>query len=217
MVLTLTTQDGKQISAYRQGEGQDIGLVVLQEIFGVNSHIRSVVDRFAKAGFDTIAPALFDRVEPGVELGYTPEDIQKGLALRAGVSTEQTLLDIQSAIEILGDKPVFIVGYCWGGTLAWLSAHHFPELKAASCWYGGGIAQNKGLEAKIPVQMHFAERDSSIPLSDVEAIQAAQPAVEYYIYPNVDHGFGCDQRGSYDETAHQQALKRTLEFFARHK
>ena len=110
-MLTLSTQDGKQISAYRQGEEQAIGLVVLQEIFGVNSHIRSVVERFAAAGFDTIAPALFDRVEPGVELGYTPEDIQRGLELRAGVSTEQTLLVIQTAIEALGDKPICIVGY----------------------------------------------------------------------------------------------------------
>ena len=216
-MVTLSTQDGKQISAYRQGEEQAIGLVVLQEIFGVNNHIRSVVERFAAAGFDTIAPALFDRVEPGVELGYTPEDIQRGLELRAGVSTEQTLLDIQSAIEALGDKPICIVGYCWGGTLAWLSAHHFPQLKEASCWYGGGIAQHKDLQAKIPVQMHFAELDKSIPLSDVKAIREAQPKAEMYLYSGVDHGFGCEQRGSFNEKAYKLAYERTLQFFTRHR
>lgn len=216
-MLTLQTQDGKVISAYRQGEGQAVGIVVLQEIFGVNQHIREVVDKFAQAGFDAIAPALFDRVEPNVELAYTPEDIQKGLALRAGVNVEDTLLDIQSAIQALGDKPVYIVGYCWGGTLSWLAAHHFPELKAASCWYGGGIAANKKLEVQIPVQMHFAELDKSIPLSDVKAIRDWQPKVEMYLYSGADHGFGCDHRGAFDEKAYQLAWTRTLEFFVKHR
>lgn len=217
MNINLTTADGKTISAYRTGDANaKRGLVVLQEIFGINSHIREVCDRFAKEGYDVIAPALFDRAEQGVELGYTGDDVQAGLALRSKVELADTLKDIEAAIKQLAGKPVAVVGYCWGGALAWEAAAKLDGLSAASCWYGGGIAQAKDLTARIPVQMHFGGQDGSIPMSDVEAIQAAQPDVEFHIYPEAGHGFGCNQRGSYNDDAYQLAQERTLRFFDKH-
>jgi len=217
MNIKLTTADGQTISAYRTGDtNAKRGIVVLQEIFGVNGHIRNVCETFAKQGYDVIAPALFDRAQKDVELGYTAEDVQAGLALRAKVDLADTLKDIEAAIKALAGKPVAIVGYCWGGALAWQAACKLDGLSAASCWYGGGIAQAKDLQAKIPVQMHFGGQDNSIPLSDVEAIQAAQPGVESHLYPDAGHGFGCDQRGSYNAAAYQLAQERTLKFFDQH-
>ncbi|MBO9352374.1 dienelactone hydrolase family protein [Bordetella petrii] len=217
MDIELKTEDGQTISAYRAGDANaKRGLVVLQEIFGVNGHIRDVCETFAKQGYDVIAPALFDRAQKDVELGYTGEDVQAGLALRAKVDLADTLKDIEAAIKALAGKPVAIVGYCWGGALAWQAACKLGGLAAASCWYGGGIAQAKDLTPKIPVQMHFGGKDGSIPMSDVEAIQAAQPNVEFHVYPEAGHGFGCDQRGSYDAAAYQLAQERTLRYFDQH-
>lgn len=217
MNTKLTTEDGQTISAYRSGDtNTKRGLIVLQEIFGINGHIRNVCDTFAKQGYDVIAPALFDRAQKDVELGYTSDDVQAGLALRAKVDLADTLTDIKAAIESLAGKPIAIVGYCWGGALAWQAACKLDGLSAASCWYGGGIAQAKDLVAQIPVQMHFGEQDGSIPMSDVEIIQAAQPTVQSHVYPDAGHGFGCDQRGSYNAAAYQLAQERTLRFFDQH-
>ena len=217
MDIQLTTQDGQTISAYRTGDANaKRGLIVLQEIFGVNGHIRNVCDTFAKQGYDVIAPALFDRAQKDVDLGYTAEDVQAGLALRAKVDLADTLKDIEAAIQMLAGKPVAIVGYCWGGALAWHAACKLDGLSAASCWYGGGIAQAKDLTARIPVQMHFGGQDGSIPMSDVEAILAAQPNVESHVYPEAGHGFGCNQRGSYNAAAYQLAQERTLRYFDQH-
>jgi Dienelactone hydrolase and related enzymes len=217
MNINLITEDAQTISAYCAGdENSKRGLVVLQEIFGVNSHIRNVCDRFAQEGYYVIAPALFDRAEKNVELGYTGDDVQAGLALRSKVALEDTLKDIDAAIKHLDDRSVAIVGYCWGGALAWQAAAKLGGLSAASCWYGGGIAQAKDLTARIPVQMHFGDQDGSIPMADVEAIQAAQPGVELHVYQGAGHGFGCDQRGSFNEAAYKLAQERTLRFFDEH-
>ncbi|MGI4950251.1 MAG: dienelactone hydrolase family protein [Janthinobacterium lividum] len=211
--IQLTSKDGHSFSAYQAGP-QDTGpaLVVVQEIFGVNSHIRRVCDRFAAAGFRVIAPALFDRATPGSELGYTEADVAKGLELRARVPEEKALLDIETAAATLGGA-VGIVGYCWGGTLAWLGATRSSSFKAAVGWYGGGIAATCTETPRCPVQLHFGATDHGIPLADVDKIRAAQPAVDVFVYEGAGHGFGCDERGSYDAAAYDTAHARTLAFF----
>ncbi|MGB6104787.1 MAG: dienelactone hydrolase family protein [Pusillimonas sp.] len=211
---TLNTKDNQSISAFRAGQGNGRGLVLLQEIFGVNAHIRETAERFASEGFDVVAPALFDRVEKNVELDYSPESVQRGLALRAQIPLEHTLLDIEAAIETLKDKPTFIIGYCWGGTLSWHAACKLAGLAGASCWYPGGIGQAKDLSCAIPVQVHFGETDTSIPLTEVEAFRQAQPDVSVHVYEGAGHGFGCDQRGSFNQQAYELARDRTLAFFA---
>lgn len=213
--MKLTAKDGHTFGAYVAGsEDARYGLVVVQEIFGVNSHMRSVADGFAAQGYRVICPALFDRAEPGTELGYTAEDVQKGLAIRAKIDESKTLMDIDACADTFAPgMKVGIVGYCWGGTIAWLAVcrdeHRFS---AASCWYGGGIASAKDKKPTAPVQMHFGEKDASIPMGDVEAIRAAQPDVEIHTYANAGHGFGCDQRGSFQAEATLSAQERTLSF-----
>jgi len=217
MNQTLVASDGTTLSAYRSGSADaPRAIVVLQEIFGVNSHMREVCDRFAAQGYDVIAPALFDRATPGVQLGYTPDDIQEGLKLRARIKLEDTLQDIRAAIAALQGKPAAIVGYCWGGALSWHAACQLDGLRAAACWYGGGIAQALDQTARIPVQMHFGDQDSSIPMRDVQAIQAAHPQIDLHVYVGAGHGFGCDQRASYHPESYALAQQRTLDFFARH-
>ncbi|TEA77219.1 dienelactone hydrolase family protein [Allopusillimonas ginsengisoli] len=217
MNRTLKTQDETTLSAYHAGDADaPRALVVLQEIFGVNGHIREVCDRFAAEGYEVIAPALFDRIAPNIELGYGPDDIQEGRALRNKLALEASLSDIQAAIDALGDKPIGIIGYCWGGALAWQAACKLDKLKAAVCWYGGGIADARSLTPKVPVQMHFGDQDKSIPMSDVNAIKTAQPDVQIIVYEGADHGFGCDHRGSYDEAAYMLAQERSLAFFDRY-
>jgi carboxymethylenebutenolidase len=216
-MITLTAADGHSFSAYRAGpEGATMGLVVVQEIFGVNSHMRFASDALAAAGFAVVSPALFDRVETGVELGYTPEDIQAGLALRAKITEEQVMLDIEAAAASLGVSAVGIIGYCWGGTIAWWGATRSTSFKAASGWYGGGIAATKTETPNCPVQLHFGAEDHGIPLADVDAIRAAQPGVEVYVYEGAGHGFGCEQRGSFDQTSFDLAQSRSLDFFRKH-
>jgi len=215
--VTLKAADGFSYSAYTAGSADaKAGLVVVQEIFGVNHHMRDMADRFAAAGYAVCAPALFDRVEPGVELGYTPDDIAKGRDYRMTLSDAQVMADIAAAAAYLGGKKLGIVGYCFGGTVAWWGATRTTKFSAASCWYGGGIAGTKDERPNCPVQMHFGETDASIPMSDVEAVRAAQPKAETYVYLGAGHGFGCDERGSYSEPDYELAQQRTLAFFAKH-
>lgn len=217
-MLTLTAADGHEFQAFAAGDlNAPRALVVLQEIFGVNDHIRAVAERFASYGYRVLAPALFDRVTPGIELAYTQEGIADGLAARAKISPEKTLLDIQATASALGpNKPVGIIGYCWGGSLAWLGATQTNQFKAASCWYGGQIIETKDAKPNCPVQMHFGAEDHGIPLQDVEAIKAAQPNVEVYLYPKAQHGFGCDQRSSFSQKDWELAFLRSLTLFAEH-
>ncbi|MBK1780304.1 dienelactone hydrolase family protein [Advenella sp. WQ 585] len=218
MYMTLRAEDGHVFDAYVTGEETArAGIVLIQEIFGVNSHIRDVAGFFAAQGYRVVAPALFDRVQAKVELGYAQQDIQKGLELRSEISQEQVMMDIAAAVQALEKQSsVGVVGYCWGGTLAWLAASEIASVNAASCWYGGGLAQVATEQTAVPVQMHFGELDKSIPLSDIEIIRQAQPDAEMFVYPGVDHGFGCDQRGSYNQAATELARQRTLSFFAKH-
>lgn len=223
--ITLKSQDGQAVKAYVAAPaGQPKGgLVVLQEIFGVNSHIRSVADGFASEGYWAIAPATFERVKEGVELGYTESDMQAGFALKTAVEAlpaPGVLADIQAAIDEAARKSrakVGVVGYCWGGLMTWRSACQLNGIAAAVSYYGGGmtVGDDSSRQAKCPVLAHFAEQDHWIPLDTVQAFSVLHPDVEVQTY-NAHHGFNCDQRGAYDATAASLARKRTLAFFADH-
>ncbi|WP_311223449.1 MULTISPECIES: dienelactone hydrolase family protein [unclassified Acidovorax] len=223
--VDLTSADGFTVPAWvAQPEGPVRGaVVVLQEIFGVNSHIRSVADRLAARGYAAVAPATFERVAPGVELGYTGEDMQAGMALKTQVEAlpgAGVLPDIQAAIDHaaqLGGGKVGIVGFCWGGLLTWRAACELKGLSAAICYYGGGMTQDEeaARTPACPVLAHFGRRDHFIPLDGVQALSRAHPEVEIHVY-DADHGFNCDQRGSYDEASATAARERTLAFLAQH-
>lgn len=215
--IELSARDGHTLSAYRVTSAQaKKGLVVAQEIFGVNEHIRHVCDAFAEQGYDVIAPALFDRAERGVELGYAPEDVARGVDLRAWVPEAGTVCDIEAAAAALGDKAVGLVGYCWGGTVAWWGATRSRRFSAAVGWYGGSIAAYRRAKPNCPVQLHFGELDASIPLVDVHVIREAHPGVESFLYPGVGHAFGTVGRANYDAEATALAQERTLAFFSKH-
>jgi carboxymethylenebutenolidase len=216
-MIKLTTKDGATIGAYKAvPEGKPRGgMVVLQEIFGVNHHIRNVTDRFAAQGYLAIAPALFDRVGPDIQLGYNPDDVKQGAEVRAKTKIEESLADVEAAIAAASAAgPVGVIGFCWGGTLAYAAATHFP-VAAAVGYYGGGIATIIADKLKAPVELHFGEQDTHIPMSDVEKIKTAHPGMPVYVYP-AGHGFNCDERGSYDKASADIARTRSLEFFARH-
>lgn len=210
--IRLTAADGVTISAYRARPKGDPkgGVVVVQEIFGVNDHIRAVADGFAADGYEAIAPAIFDRVETGVEVGYDEPGFAKGREVRAKAGGDKPLLDITAAVTALPGK-VGVVGYCWGGSLAWLSATRLDGIACAIGYYGGQIAQFKDETPRCPVILHFGETDKSIPMSDVEAIAAAHPEVPIYIYP-AGHGFNCDRRADYHPDSARMARQRTIGF-----
>ena len=220
--IDLTAADGFSFSAYvAQPDGKPkAGIVVLQEIFGVNSHIRSVADGYAAEGYLAVAPATFHRVKPGVDLGYTAEDMGAGMALKAAVEAlpaPGVMPDIEAAIKHAAQAgKVGIVGYCWGGLLTWRAACMLSGLSAAVPYYGGGVtaAEEIGRRPRVPVLAHFGEKDHWIPVDTVEALKKAQPEVEVHIYA-ADHGFNCDQRGSYDAPSAKLARERTLAFFAK--
>ncbi|TFY97772.1 dienelactone hydrolase family protein [Ramlibacter rhizophilus] len=219
----LQAADGHRFAAYvaRPAGTPRGGIVVLQEIFGVNSHIRSVADGFAAEGYLAVAPSTFSRVQPNVDLGYGEQDRNAGFALKSAVDAlpaAGVMQDIEAAIAHAAQAgKVGIVGYCWGGLLSWRAAGSAPGLAAAVCYYGGGMTspEEAGRQPRVPVMAHFGEKDHYIPLDTVEAFRRAQPDVEVHVYP-ADHGFNCDQRGSHDAQAAQLARTRTLEFFARH-
>lgn len=223
--ITLTAADGRAFPAYEaRPTGQPRGaVVVVQEIFGVNSHIRSVADGCAQAGYLAVAPAAFDRVQPGVELGYAEADIGVGQTLKAAVEAlpaPGVQADIQAAIDHAarhsGTK-VGIVGYCWGGLLAWRAASLLSGLSAAVPYYGGGMTTEaeRVRQPRCPVMAHFAEQDKWIALDSVQAFSQAQPGVSVHLY-GAHHGFNCDQRGAWHAPSAQLARERTLAFFAQH-
>lgn len=195
------------------------GILLIQEIFGVNSHIKEVADLYAAAGYVVLAPDVFWRVEPGVQLGYTPEDVQKGAAFAGKCKPEEIVQDLGKALETLKQQPQFAgkvgaVGYCMGGTYAYLLATN-DSVDVAVGYYGGSI--DKYLDAAknlhCPIMLHFGEKDTHIPQSKVEAIAAALKGkghVEIFVYKNADHGFNCDQRKSYDRQSAMLAFGRTM-------
>jgi carboxymethylenebutenolidase len=218
--IELAAADGHRFDAYvaPPQAGPRGAVVVLQEIFGVNAHVRGVADGYAADGWLAVAPALFDRFERGLEIGYEPADVQRGIALKAASPNDKALLDIAAAIghatKASGGK-VGVVGYCWGGLLAWLSACSLDGLGCAVAYYGGGMPAHKSLAPRCPVLVHFGERDQSIPLAAAEEFRAAQPRVEVHFYP-AGHGFNCEQRASFDAASARLARERSLAFFAAH-
>ena len=218
--VELTAADGFKLGAYVAKPAGDTqgGVVVIQEIFGVNRHIRAVADGYAAAGYVAIAPQIFDRVERQVELGYSAQaDFDKGLRIAFhDLKIPDTLLDLQAAVDYAAKfGRVGVVGYCFGGLLTWLSACELDKVAVVSSYYGGGTAKEAQRRARCPVMMHFGEKDQHIPLSDVDTIRRAQPDVQIFVY-DADHGFNCDERGSYDQTSASLALERTLNFFEKH-
>jgi carboxymethylenebutenolidase len=214
--INLTAKDGAIIGAYRSAPTDEPkgGIVVLQEIFGVNHHIRAVADRYAAAGYLAIAPALFDRVEAGVELGYGEAERPRAMQIRGRTKLEETLADIEAAVALAAaGGNVGVVGYCWGGTLAWAAATRLSDISAAVGYYGGGIAGMLNEQPRVPVMLHFGERDKHIALSDVDRIKAAHPEIPVFVYP-ADHGFNCDERESYDAKSATEAQSRTFAFLA---
>jgi carboxymethylenebutenolidase len=213
----LTAADGNRLTAYEVApEGARAAVVVVQEIFGVNGHIRSIVDRYASYGYRVIAPALFDRVESGVELAYDEEGIARGRAIATQIAFEPAMLDVAAAVEhVRGTGAVGVVGYCFGGSLAWLSASRLP-VAAAVGYYGGQVHALSDRNPVVPTMLHFGELDHAIPLDHVQAIAAAHPDVPVHVYEGAEHGFNCDARGSYHALSAAIAQGRTLEFFVDH-
>ena len=223
--IQLQSADGFKFDAYvaQPAQPAKAAVVVLQEIFGVNDHIRKVADGYAQAGYLAIAPATFARSKTGVELGYTPDDMNAGFALKTAIEAlpaPGVIADIQAAVNHAAatcQGKVGVVGYCWGGLLTWRSAALVSGLSAAVPYYGGGVTTEAEAQRKplCPVLAHFGEKDHWIPLETVESFKKAQPGVEVHVYA-ADHGFNCDQRGSYNEAAAKVARQRTLDFFAKH-
>jgi carboxymethylenebutenolidase len=217
--LTLNAEDGHRLSAYRAAPAGAPrgGLVVVQEIFGVNSHIRNVADGWAADGYVALAPALFDRVERNVEMGYGADDIQQGRELRGKISTDDAVRDVRAAVRELARDGlrVGVVGYCWGGTMAWLAATRIEGLSATVGYYGGGIADTAAESPRCPVMLHFGETDASIPKEHYEKVRRLHPMIPVHVYP-AGHGFSCDARGSYEERSARLARERTLAFFRQH-
>ncbi|SFN32018.1 dienelactone hydrolase family protein [Variovorax sp. OV329] len=221
--IDLTAKDGFVFPAYvAEPAGKPKGaVVVVQEIFGVNSHIRSVADGYAADGYLAVAPATFQRVKPGVEMGYTEEDMKAGFALKMaveGLPAPGVMQDLQAAVDYAAKAgKVGIVGYCWGGLLTWRAAAELSGLSAAVPYYGGGMTtpEEAARKPKVPVLAHFGNKDHWIPLESVQAFEKAHPEVVVHVYA-ADHGFNCDQRGSYSAEPAQVARERTLAFFQKH-
>jgi carboxymethylenebutenolidase len=218
--IKLTAADGHQLGAHvSESAGPALAAVVIvQEIFGVNRHIRSVADDYASQGFWAIAPALFDRVEQNVELDYNATDASRGMKIASQIGMENALKDVAAAIEYAGSalrgKKVGVVGYCFGGSLAWLAATRLNP-HAAVCYYGGSIAKYTSEDPRCPVMLHFGSKDPHIPLSEIEKIQRAHPELPVFLY-DAGHGFNCDQRKDYAPQAASLARERTLEFFRKY-
>ena len=217
-VVRLTADDGHVLNAYRaapDGEPR-AGLVLVQEIFGVNDHIRSVCDDYAAQGYLVLAPCLFDRKEPGIELDYSAETVDEGRGLKADIGWDGPVMDIEAGVDALEGAPkTGVVGYCWGGSLAWLSACRL-ELDAAIGYYGGQIIEFVGETPTCPTMLHFGTEDAGIPMDDVDEIKTTHPDVTVHVYQGAGHGFNCDRRADYHADAAALARDRSLAHLARH-
>jgi carboxymethylenebutenolidase len=218
--IRLTAADGHQFDTYAANSTSPAkaAIIVIQEIFGVNSHIRAVADDYAEQGFLALAPALFDRAKRQVELGYDPTGVSEGMRLATQVGMDAALKDIAAAIHEakrqIGNNWVGVVGYCFGGTLAWLAATRLAPAAAVG-YYGGRIAQHAAERPSCPVMLHFGARDPHIPVMEIDAIRAQHPELPVFIY-DAGHGFNCDQRKDYQPQAAALARERTLEFLRKH-
>ena len=246
--IKLTASDGFKLGGYRADPAgaPKAAIVVIQEIFGINHHIRSVCDRLAGEGyvaiapsiFDrtqpdfqcgyspdeiaaegyvAIAPSIFDRTQPNFQCGYTPDEIANARKFIANPDWPAMLRDTQAAIDAVKSVvPVGIIGFCLGGSIAYAAATKLSGLSAAVGYYGGAVVRFADDKPQVPTQLHFGEKDAGIPLTDVETIKAKRPDVEVHIYPGAQHGFHCDERASYDKASADIAWPRSLAFFAKH-
>jgi carboxymethylenebutenolidase len=216
--IELVAADGHHFKAYKaMPEGRPKGAIVVgPEIFGVNSHIRGVADGFANDGYVAIAPALFDRAERGFETGYNPDDIAAGRAIIAKLDWANTMKDVAATIEHARPHgKTALVGYCWGGTIAWVAAARLTGLACTVAYYGGSIPSFIEEAPKCPIMLHFGEQDASLPVDKAREVARRHPAAEAFFYP-AQHGFNCEQRGSYDAEAAALARQRTLAFLGKH-
>jgi carboxymethylenebutenolidase len=217
--IKLTASDNFQLGAYRADpSGAPKGaVVVIQEIFGVNHHIRAVCDRLAAEGYVAIAPAIFDRIEPNFTSGYSPDEVAVARKFVANPDFAAMLRDTQAAIDAVKDVGlVGIIGFCLGGSVAYAAATKLSGLSAAIGYYGGMVVRFADDKPNVPTQLHFGEKDAGIPLTDVETIKAKRPDVEIHVYPGAQHGFNCDERASYDKASADIAWPRSMAFFAKH-
>ena len=217
-MIELKAADGHKFAAYRaepQGKPRG-GLIVVQEIFGVNSHIRGVADGYAADGYLAIAPAFFDRVERGLDIGYSQPEIERGRTFIPKMQWDTVMKDAGAALDnVKSASKIGVVGYCWGGTVSWMSASRLAGLAAAVAYYGGGITANSSEKPKCPVMCHWGETDHAIPLDGVKKFLGEHPEVTSFVYP-AGHGFNCDQRGSYHAESAKLARTRSLEFLRKH-
>jgi carboxymethylenebutenolidase len=217
--IKLTASDNFQLGGYRADPAgaPKAAVVVIQEIFGVNHHIRAVCDRIASNGYVAIAPSIFDRIEPDFQCGYSPEEVAVARKFVANPDWTAMLRDTQAAIDAVKDVgPVGIVGFCLGGSVAYAAATKLSGLSVAIGYYGGAIVRFADDKPKVPTQLHFGEKDAGIPLTDVEIIRAKRPDVDIHVYPGAQHGFNCEERASYDKASADIARQRSVAFLARH-
>ncbi|WP_416899826.1 MAG: dienelactone hydrolase family protein [Minwuia sp.] len=218
--IKLKAADGHEFDAWQaQPDGKPKGaVVVIMEIFGVNEHIRDVANGYARDGYLAIAPAIYDRIEPRLECGYSPDEIAKAREWRGACDLDKVIMDVEAAVDEASKAgKVGMVGYCWGGSIVFVSCCRLGDkLAAGSGYYGGQIVPHLGEEVKAPLMLHFGEKDGGIPLSDVEKIREAKPDVKIYIYDGAGHGFNCDHRADFHPENAALARGRTLEHFAKH-
>ncbi|MBL4758823.1 MAG: dienelactone hydrolase family protein [Rhizobiales bacterium] len=217
--LTLTAADGHILGAYRADPSGTPrgGIVVIQEIFGVNSHIRSVCDRLAEAGYVAIAPALFDRVEPNFQSGYSSKEVEHARTFMANPDWDGYMNDTDAARAVAAEAgKVGIIGFCLGGAVAFLAAARYEGFSAASGFYGARIPAFADEKPHCPVQLHYGELDQGIPMSNVDEVRAKRPECDIYVYEGAGHGFNCDVRGSYDPAAAKKAWARSMDLFGQH-
>lgn len=212
-MIELTTTDGHTLGAYEvHPDGATAAVVIIQEIFGVNAHIRSVVDRYAALGYHAIAPALFDRTEPGVELDYDADGVAAGREQRAALDWDISMLDVAAAVErVSGTGPVGVIGYCYGGSIAWLASSS-ASVQAAVGYYGGQVHMFRDRVPVAPTMLHFGALDKGIPLDEVREVGSMYPDVTVHIYDDADHGFNCDARASHHPESAALAQERTVAF-----
>jgi len=212
-MIELTTGDDHKLSAYRvDPDGAPKGaVVVVQEVFGINPHIRGIADMFAARGYVAIAPSLFDGVKPDVSLGYDDAGVAAGLDLANELGRDRALVELQAAVDSVKDAgKVAIVGYDWGGYLAYAAGNKVTGVACTVGYYGGGIVDEYIEKRKVPTLLHFAENDEHIPLESIVHFRASRPDVSAFSYPGAEHGFNCDERASYNKDAADKALERTL-------
>ncbi|MBS0981757.1 MULTISPECIES: dienelactone hydrolase family protein [Gluconobacter] len=220
-MIRLTAADGHEFEAWETGSPESTrSIVVVQEIFGLTGHIRDVCSDLAQQGFHVLAPALFDRVKPHTVLAYNEAGLKEGLEFRSGISPDLIQQDLEACAQKLrqddGHRPVGIIGFCWGGLIAWLAATRTHHFNAAVGWYGGGIANHCDTAPHCPTQLHFGGEDASIPPGDVQKIRASRPEVEVFLYDQAGHGFGCPERSSFNQDARDLAWSRSVAFLKHH-